>query len=273
MSGWPDGPQIALPAGDVTVGVVRIGDTVRRPHQDTSDGVAAYLEHLAGTGFAGAPRVLGRDAQGRDVLSYLDGDVPGDPVEPWAAADAVLGGVGRLLRRLHDASAGWAPSVPLRSHAPGRPVPPMPDGEAVLVSHRDVTPQNTVFRDGAAFGLVDFDLTGWTTRSLDLANTAMHWVPLRDPADRQPVHAGIDVAARLRVLLDGYGPDAVGAGALLHAAQLRFGALHESMRWNAEHLGGGWSRMWDAGAGEVIRRRARWFERVRPQLAEALAAH
>ena len=67
---FPDGPEVALPAGDVTVGVVRIGDTVRRPHQPTSDRVAAYLAHLEARGFDGAPRHLGRDAQGRDVLTY-----------------------------------------------------------------------------------------------------------------------------------------------------------------------------------------------------------
>ena len=38
--------EIELPKGDVTEGVVRIGDTVRRPHQPTSDGVAAYLGYL-----------------------------------------------------------------------------------------------------------------------------------------------------------------------------------------------------------------------------------
>jgi hypothetical protein len=43
------------------------------------------------------------------------------------------------------------------------------------------------------------------------------------------------------------------------------------MRWNAEHLGGGWARMWDEGVGEVIRRRAVWFADARAELAAALA--
>ncbi|MCU1658489.1 MAG: hypothetical protein JWO57_3145 [Pseudonocardiales bacterium] len=271
MAAFDDGPELPLPAGDVTVGVVRIGDTVRRPHQESSAAVAAYLDHLEQVGFTGAPRYLGRDEQGRDVLTFIAGDVAGDPVEPWAAADEVLPSVARLVRRLHDASDGWTPSVPLAHGSPGRPVPPLPEDEPRLVTHRDVTPQNVVFRDGAAFALIDFDLVDWTTRSTDLANTAMHWIPLRDPRDRDPAHAGIHVASRLRLILDGYGTDAVSAEQLVDAAQLRFGALYDSMRWAAENLGGGWARMWADGVGEMIRRRATWFSGIRDELARELS--
>jgi hypothetical protein len=268
---FDDGPEIALPSGDVTVGVVRIGDTVRRPHQPTSAAVEAYLAHLAAVGFDGAPRYLGRDARGRDALTFLDGEVAGDPVEAWAAQDGVLPGVGKLVRRLHDASADWVPDFELRPNQPGRPQPVFPDGEAPLVSQRDVTPQNVVFRDGAAYGLVDFDLVGWTTRSIDVANTASHWVPLSDPVDRDQVYDGIDVGLRLRLLLDAYGRDAVSADLLLDACALRFAGSYDSMRWAADNLGGGWRRMWDEGVGEKIQRRVAWFARVRDDLAQALA--
>src|SRR4051794_39073067 len=53
--------EVALPKGDVTEGVVRVGDTVRRPHQPQSSAVAGYLDHLASAGFAASPRYLGRD--------------------------------------------------------------------------------------------------------------------------------------------------------------------------------------------------------------------
>jgi hypothetical protein len=268
VTSFPDGPEIELPAGDVTVGVVRIGDTVRRPHQESSSRVAGYLDHLEAVGFDGAPRYLGQDAQGRDVLTYLEGDVPGDPVPPWAAADEVLPGVARLVRRLHDASAGYDP--PPRPAEPARPQPRFPEGEPRIVAQRDVTPQNTVFRDGVAWGLVDFDLADWTTRSIDLANTAMHWVPLCAPVDRSPVYRGVDPGRRLRLMLDAYGRDAVDPDQLLHAAELRFAGSYDIMRWSAENLGGGWARMWDEGVGEVIRQRVAWFAAVRDDLAAAL---
>jgi hypothetical protein len=265
---FPDGPEIPLPAGDVTVGVVRIGDTVRRPRQDSSQRVAAYLRHLEAAGFEGAPRYLGVDARGRDVLTYLDGVVPGSPVEPWTAADAVLPGVARLLRRLHDASEGFV--LPPGPIDPGRPRPRFPAGEPRIVAQRDVTPQNTVFRDGEACGLVDFDLSDWTTRSIDLANTAMHWIPLCDPVDRAAVYRSIDVAGRLRLMLDAYGRDLVPASLFLEAADLRFAAGYAAMKWAAENVGGGWARMWDEGVGEVIARRVTWFASVRDDLADAI---
>jgi hypothetical protein len=264
--------EIALPAGDVTEGVVRVGDTVRRPHQDTSDGVAGYLRYLEAAGFDRAPRYLGRDSQGRDILTFIDGDVPSDnDIPAWAAADGVLPGVARLVRALHEASADYEPPGPMRTASSDRPRPAFPVGEARLIAQRDVTPGNTVFRDGVAWGLIDFDLSDWTTRSLDLANTAMHWVPLCDPSDRQPVHAGVDVGLRLRLMLDAYGRNVVSAGQLLDACALRFAGGYEAMRWNAEHLGGGWRRMWDKGVGEVIRRRVAWFASVRDSLAVSLS--
>jgi hypothetical protein len=43
--------------------------------------VRALLRHFEAVGFHGAPRLLGIDDRGRDVLSYLDGDVYVGPDE------------------------------------------------------------------------------------------------------------------------------------------------------------------------------------------------
>ena len=213
-----DEPEIELPRGDVTEGVVRVGSTVRRPHQPGSPAVVAYLDHFERVGFAGAPRFLGRDRRGRDVLTFLDGAIAGDPVEPWATADDPLAGVGALLRRLHDASEPWAVLAGLafgRDLRGGSPLQ-LPAGPR-LVSHNDVTPQNVVVRGGVAVGLIDFDLASWTTRLVELANTGMHWAPLSDPVDRDPAYDGADIPRRLRLLVDSYGLDRGGRAGLLDA--------------------------------------------------------
>jgi hypothetical protein len=274
-----EGPEIELPRGDVTEGVVRVGGTVRRPHQPQSLAVAAYLDHLERAGFDGSPRYLGRDDAGRDVLSFLDGDVPGDPAEPWAADEGLLASVGELVRRLHEASAGFlaatgfrAPegSVWARDLVPVTvPEPPL---EPELVTHNDVTPQNVVVRDGRAVGLVDFDLAGPAPRLLDLYNTAMHWVPLRDPVDVWHTWRGVDQAARLRVLVDGYGLDGAGRAAIVDLGIRRAGVTWSRMKAAAEHLGGGWARMWAEGVGDQIRRREAWLTAHRDELTAALTA-
>ena len=277
-----DDVEEMLPAGDVTDGVVRVGQTVRRPAQPQSAAVAYYLEHLRAVGFDGAPRFLGRDRSGRDVLDYLVGSVPSDPPELWAADEDLLASVGVLLRRLHDASAGYAAdrgfaappgaswfSRPLPSDVAVDQVPAEPTPE--LVSHNDVTPQNVVVRDGRAVGLVDFDMAGPTTHLIDVYNTAMHWVPLRDPADIWPTWTGLDQPGRLRVLADAYGLTDSQRLSLIDLGVLRADRSWLLMKGAAEHLGGGWARMWHDGVGELIRRRRAWLTANRGSFLAALS--
>ena len=96
------GPESSLKGGRVTPGVVRVGETVRRPSTPTSSFVRSLLGHLERVGFEAAPRFLGTDEQGRDVLSYLKGDVP---AELSRYDDAILIEAARLICRYHDATA------------------------------------------------------------------------------------------------------------------------------------------------------------------------
>jgi Ser/Thr protein kinase RdoA (MazF antagonist) len=135
------------------------------------------------------------------------------------------------------------------------PVEPAPE----LVSHNDVTPQNVVVRNGRAVGLIDFDMAGPTTRLIDVYNTAVHWVPLRDAVDIWPTWAGVHQPGRLRLLADAYGLTDSQRAALVDLGILRADRAWSLMKGAAEHLGGGWARMWDAGAGDLIRRRKAWL--------------
>jgi hypothetical protein len=62
-----------LPGGNLG-GAVRVGSTVRRPARPWTSSVAALLRHLAERGFDGAPRFLGKDANGREVLTFVEGE-------------------------------------------------------------------------------------------------------------------------------------------------------------------------------------------------------
>jgi hypothetical protein len=251
-AGSPDEVEVLLPAGDITEGVVRVGDTVRRPHQPQSYAIAAFLDHLERQGFQGAPRYLGRDSSGRDVLSFIEGDVAGASVEDRFLGDALLASVARLVRDLHEAADGYRP---VDEPFPG----PAIDDTVEVVGHLDVTPQNVVVRDGLAVGLVDFDLAGETTRFRDAYNAAMHWVPLRAPED---MTVGFDVASQLRRLR--IFADASGWTIQQRRALPRFGAEASARSWErmkhrAENIGGGWARMWAEGVGDLIRRREQWL--------------
>ncbi|MCX6498536.1 MAG: phosphotransferase [Arthrobacter sp.] len=263
-----------MPAGDVTEGVVRVGQTIRRPHQPQSLAVAGYLDWLEDAGFEGAPRYLGRDAGGRDVLSFVPGRCAGALPETWVQSEDLLASVARLVRRLHGASAGY---VPQDHPFPPRTVPTstiptttVHQDPADLICHLDVTPQNVVVRDGLAAGLVDFDLAGPSTALRDACNTAMHWVPLRDPADAWPGWEELDPFRRLRIFADAYGWDREERrrvpGIAIDAAALSYDRMHH----NAATLGGGWARMWAEGVGGLILRRRGWLEANAERLTGAL---
>lgn len=266
-----------LPAGDVTDGVVRVGDTVRRPHQPQSLAVAGYLDHLERAGFDASPRYLGRDSRGRDVLTHLPGEVAGDPPRPWAAGEGLLASVAVLLRRLNEASAGYGATSGFAA-PPGSAWardlvtldPPEFDPPPELISHVDVTPQNVVVRDGWAVGLIDFDLAGPTTRLLSAYNAAMHWVPLRAPEDLWPGWDRLDCSRRLRVFADAFELTPAERRDMIAVGVARGEFGWRSMRASATQLGGGWARMWDEGVGDLIRRRTAWLAENEAVLRRAL---
>ncbi len=267
--------EIPLTGGDVTEGLVRVGETVRRPRRPWSDSVAAYLRHLEAVGFDGAPRYLGVDARGRDILEFVPGDVPGQPVvEAWAAADEALVAVAKLLRRLHEASAAFVPPADAVWFGDdvdvGLPAGLPPSPPADIVAHFDVTPQNVVFSDGVPAAVIDFDLTRPGSRLSDVVNTAMWWVPLMPEPDRDPAFADGDPPRRLALFVDAYDLDASGRSQFVEVAIDGATRGWHRMRANAELRGGGWERMWEEGVGDRILRRRSWLEENRVPLTSAL---
>src|SRR3954454_1440437 len=147
------GQEVELTGGTANRGLVlRVGDTVRRPQPALADGVHALLNHLQRVGFDGAPRHLGQDERGRDVLSYVDGDVPVAPHPSWALTDDALASVAALLGRYHRAVRSFDPTP---YEWPTTVPSPYQGG---VVTHNDPNLDNVVFRDGTAVALIDFDL-------------------------------------------------------------------------------------------------------------------
>ena len=267
--------EIPLAGGDVTEGVVRVGDTVRRPVGPHSPLVHALLSHLESIGFEGAPRFLGIDGAGREVLSYVDGEVAGRPRPPWIADEARLASVGRLVRAYDDAAASFIPppdAAPGWQPADPSGVPPAPVYPPELIGHVDITPENVVFRDGRAFALIDFDLARPATRADEMFNAILWWAPLADPRDADPLLRGVDVPGRVRILADAYGLSGVDRERIIEVALLRTRRSWYLMKERAQTQGGGWQRMWDEGVGDVIKRREAWLERHATALAAALTA-
>lgn len=185
--------EVRLAGGDMNI-VVRIGDTVRRPPEPR--GVQALLQWYEQVGFHGAPRFLGIDEQGREVLSYVEGEPAFAPVP---SSDEVVAEIGTLLRRAHDAQDGFVapPDAAWFQQA---------EGDYEVIGHLDLFWTNVVFRDGRPVALIDWELAAPTSRTLEVALAATYWAGLR--IDRQLIEWGIPLerrGERLRLLCDAYG--------------------------------------------------------------------
>jgi Phosphotransferase enzyme family len=151
--------ETLLTGGRMTTGVVRIGATVRRPRQPNDALATALLKHLAHAGFDGAPRHLGVDEADRNILTFIDGEVP--PELSWHSDDVLRAAAG-LVRRYHDATMGF----------------PALSAAADVVCHNDLSPCNAVFRDGLPVALIDFDTAASGPRLHDLGYAAWLWLDL-----------------------------------------------------------------------------------------------
>lgn len=197
----PEEEQLA--GGIANLGkVVRVGDTVRRPASPHTESIFALLRYLHDVGFDHVQRPLGIDEQGREVLSFIEGDVPVPPFPSWSMSDASLASVARLQRRFHEAVAGFGADV----HGWNDELAD-PRGGRVM-NHNDICPENVVFRDGEAIAFLDWDFAAPGRPLWDLAAAMSMWGPVHDPSDPVPGMEGLDPFARARLIADAYGADA-----------------------------------------------------------------
>ncbi len=177
------------------------GGTVRRATGPWTPAVHALLGYLDGR-VPGIPRVLGRDEQGREMLSYLPGrviDIDSERLSP-----AQLTALARWTRGFHDAVAGFRHPGPWRYFPVDRPV---------LICHNDIAPYNACFDGDEIAGVFDWDLAGPSTPRLELAFMAWNCVPLWTGI------GAAEAAGRLELLAGGYG--GIGPADILRAVPER----------------------------------------------------
>ena len=247
--------EVLLP-GNVSIEVVRIGETLRRPAMPWSTSVDALLAHLHEFGFEGAPRALGYDEDGRQVLSFAEGLVDSDPSDLDVSR---LVEVGQLIRRLHEASSTFIPPADAVWN-----VAITPDHED-LICHHDLAPWNLV-RTPTELTFIDWDNAGPGSRLWDLAYAAHGFVPLAPAASISDEVAG----QRLAALVEGYGLDAKERGLLVNKLGPRIRSMYELLRHGHESGAQPWSRLWNEGHGAVWLADAVYVDDRRSTWASAL---
>ncbi|SMH42904.1 Phosphotransferase enzyme family protein [Rathayibacter oskolensis] len=178
----------ALQGGNTTAGVVRVGDTVRRPRSYRSSFIAALLQELQAAELGWAPRYLGVDERGRDSFAYVDGTTTDHPSQ---RDEAAYRSVGTMLRELHESTR----------------TSPLASGGACVV-HGDPGPYNVIVASGLPVALIDWDSAHAGDPLEDVGYAGWTWCV--QSVGHIPV---ADQARRLRELVDGYGaayaPDVV----------------------------------------------------------------
>jgi Phosphotransferase enzyme family len=194
----------ALSGGNMG-GAVQVGETVRKAAQPQSATIRRLLAHVRAQGVTWVPEPLGTDERGRDVWSFIPGEVVHDRPE-WLWSSDVLTTVARRLRQWHDATATFEGRVDdvwwWRGKLP-----------AEVICHNDFAPHNHVYQDGRFVGAIDFDICYPGPRLWDLADTAYHYLPLAPHVD-DPLEDGsgwsrtqlatAQILERIDLFLDAY---------------------------------------------------------------------
>lgn len=162
-------------AGGNSTDVVRVGDTVRRAAGEWTPAVHRLLHLLRSAGVTEVPEPHGLDDSGREILSYLPGEVGNYPMPAWIWSRSILDETARLLRRFHDASVPLV-DAPESWRSPRR-------APAEVICHNDFAPYNLVFADGHVTGIIDLDMASPGPRLWDLAYLAYRLVPIGEHAD------------------------------------------------------------------------------------------
>lgn len=256
LSSWGSGTHPA--------DAVLLNGVVHKTAGSWTPAVFALLRHLEEVGFPGAQRVVG------DGYSF----VPGESPHPHAWKDDAVGGVGRLLRGLHDATATFTPPAgavwqPAWLRDLG--------GDDIVFGHGDPGPWNIVGQRGQADAFIDWEFAGPVDRLWELAETV--WLNAHlvddDIAEMQGLPDAQARARQARAIVDGYG--------LPHAARTELvDRLSDVAVHNARHEALAWGVTIDSTAAVAVNgypvlwgvawraRSASWIARNRTMIRRAV---
>jgi GNAT superfamily N-acetyltransferase len=185
--------------------ISREGDVVYKAAGPWTPAVHALLRHLEAVGFTGAPRLVGPGiaSDGREMLSFIEGAT----VHPHAWTDEGVAAAGRLLRRLHDATASFEPPPDAVWQRWGATVRPGPDDPDRIIGHCDTGPWNLIARNGLPVAWGDWEFAGPVNRLDEVAATAFLNCQLHDDdvAERNGLPPPEERARHLAIFCGAYG--------------------------------------------------------------------
>lgn len=220
-----------LTGGNVSA-VYRSGNMVRREVKPESPKVHTLLKHLEQKGFYHAPKFLGIDEKGREILSFIGGEAGNYPLKNYMLADDALSEIAKMQRRYHDAVSDF----PLDDWMPIDNTP----AQREVLCHNDFAIYNIIFQHERPVGIIDFDVAGPGPRLWDIAYTLYTCVPLSrfmyseggKAISYDPLQDANRIKRRVRLFFESYGEEM--EEGTLEMALLRLEGLCKTIARKAE---------------------------------------
>jgi hypothetical protein len=234
-----------LTGGNVSK-VYRSAETVRRELKPDSPEIHKLLKHLENNSFSYAPKFLGIDEKGREILSFIEGEAGNYPLKEYMWSDDVLIEIAKMLRLYHDSVSdfsfdGW------------ESIDNTPQPFEVLC-HNDFAIYNIIFNHQKPVGVIDFDLAGPGPRLWDIAYTLYTCVPLSrvyhsetgEAVYYDPLKDADRIKQRVKLFFESYGIEGMEKG-FLEMVLLRLEGLCKYMIKKASEGDAAFQKMIDEG--------------------------
>lgn len=217
-----------LTGGNVS-NVYRSGNTVRRDLKADSTKIHKLLKHLENKGYSSAPKFLGIDEKGREILSFIEGEAGNYPLKDYMWSNDVLKDIAKMLRLYHDAVSDF----PLSDE--WKPIDNTPN-KMEVICHNDFAIYNIIFHQEKSVGIIDFDLAAPGPRIWDIAYALYTCVPLSrhyhtETCEAVYYHSSADanrIKQRVQLFFDSYGMEGL-KESFLEMVLLRLEGLRQTM--------------------------------------------
>lgn len=172
---------------------------VHRPSGYWSKQVHQLLYYLHEQGFDSVPKPLGFDDKGREIVTFLAGEVYPSLLSPQAASIHALTSAAKLLRAYHDAAQYFLQKFPMKE---GWMLPAKEPIE--VICHGDFAPYNIVLNGEEAIGIIDFDAAHPGPRAWDVAYALYRFAPFANSDNPESLGSIEEQISRARLFCQAY---------------------------------------------------------------------